>query len=207
MIDRSALALLEKFITVGQMTVTVGTSSPAILRGDSPGANVHIHLADSTTLRRVVMKPDLAIGEAYMQGTLAIENDDLDSLMALLMNNAKSWREHPAEQLSLLLHNGTAFLKHWNRASASRQNVAHHYDPTNSLFASFLDPRRQYSCAYYNDPHMSLAAAQKTKIARIAAKLNLQPQDRILDIGCGWGGLCAALLGCEPSAHVTGITL
>lgn len=207
MIDRSAIALLGKFITVGRLTVTVGTSSPVTMNGRLPGNEVHICIASGKVLRRIVMRPDLAMGEAYMDGTLTIINDDLDGLLALLMENSHSWRSHPVGRISLFFENSTAFLKHWNPVPASRRNVAHHYDLTDVLFDSFLDPRRQYSCAYYEHPDTDLKTAQETKIARIAAKLNLQPHDSILDIGCGWGGLSAALLTCEPSAHVTGITL
>ena len=142
-----------------------------------------------------------------MDGTLTIVYDDLDSLLCLLMDNAHSWKSHPAGRISLFFNNCTAFLRHWNLARASRRNVAHHYDLTDSLFESFLDPRRQYSCGYYDHPNVGLSYAQNTKIARLAAKLNLQSNDRILDIGCGWGGLASAFVQCEPSVHVTGITL
>ena len=82
-----------------------------------------------------------------------------------------------------------AWLRHLNLPGRSRRNVAHHYDLTDDLFASFLDPWRQYSCGYFHKAKDSLDQAQVTKLARLAAKLNLAEGNSVLDIGCGWGGL------------------
>ena len=90
---------------------------------------------------------------------------------------------------------------------ASKRNVAHHYDLTDALFASFVDPHRQYICGYFAETDTSLDDVQVIKVARFAAKLNLQPGNRVLDTGCGCGGLAAAMIKCQPDVHVTGITL
>ena len=82
-----------------------------------------------------------------------------------------------------------------------------HYDLTDALFVSLLDPHRQYSCGYFAETDTSLDEATVIKVARLAAKLNLKPGDRVLDIGCGWGGLAAVIIKCQPDLHVTGITL
>ena len=89
----------------------------------------------------------------------------------------------------------------------SRRNAANHYDLKDSLFDTFIDPWRQYSCAYFRSMDEPLADTQITKLARIAAKLRLQPHDKILDIGCGWGGMAFAIASVEPGASVTGISL
>ena len=94
-----------------------------------------------------------------------------------------------------------------NLLRASKRSVAHHYNLTDALFASFLKPQRQYSCGYFSMADNSLEEAQVAKLARRDAKLNLQPCDRVLDIGCSWGGLAAAMMECQPDVHVTGITL
>ena len=98
-------------------------------------------------------------------------------------------------------------MRHLNPRWRSRRNVAHQYDLTDELFETFLDPRRQYSCAYFHRPDDSLETAQETKLARLAAKLNLRPGHRVLDIGCGWGGLAMAMTECRENLSVTGITL
>ena len=81
---------------------------------------------------------------------------------------------------------------HRNKPTRSRRNVAHHYDLSDELYDTFLDADRQYSCAYYTDPNNSLEQAQADKKAHIAAKLYLKPGQRVLDIGCGWGGMRSA---------------
>ena len=71
----------------------------------------------------------------------------------------------------------------------AKRNVAHHYNLKDSLFDQFLDPRRQYSCGYFHNASDTLADAQITKLARLGAKLCLQPNQQFMDIGCGWAGL------------------
>lgn len=207
MFDQLALTVFSQFIVCGELALRVGDGVPVVLRGAAPGPAASIHVADSRTLWRIVIKPDLAIGEAYMQGRLHIDNDDLEAFMHLLIANSKHWEGHWAGRLSLFISDLIAPLFHLNLLRASKRNVAHHYDLTDALFASFLDPRRQYSCGYFSTADTSLEEAQVTKLARLAAKLNLQPGDRVLDIGCGWGGLAAATMQCQPDVHVTGITL
>ena len=207
MFDQLALTVFSQFIVCGELALRVGDGVPVVLRGAAPGPAASIHVADSRTLWRIVIKPDLAIGEAYMQGRLHIDNDDLEAFMHLLIANSKHWEGHWAGRLSLFISDRLAPLFHLNLLRASKRNVAHHYDLTDALFASFLDPRRQYSCGYFSTADTSLEEAKVTKLARLAVKLNLQPGDRVLDIGCGWGGLAAAMMQCQPDVHVTGITL
>ena len=207
MFDQLALTVFSQFIICGELKLSIGDGTPAVIRGTVPGPAASIHLADSRTLWRIVIKPDLAIGEAYMQGKLRIDDDDLEAFIHLLMANSKHWESHWAGRLSLFFSDRFAPLAHLNLLRASKRNVAHHYDLTDALFASFLDPHRQYSCGYFAETDTSLDEAQVIKVARLAAKLNLQPGDRVLDIGCGWGGLAAAMIKCQPDVHVSGITL
>jgi len=205
--DKLAFTLFEQFMAYGTLVVIVGNASPVVIQGAYDGPKVTIRLASSRILWRIIAKPDLAIGEAYMDGSLTIANDELRPFLHLLLQNSSHWSRHWAGRASLFFSHLFALLTLSNRQSASRRNVAHHYDLTDTLFDSFLDPRRQYSCAYFNHPKTPLALAQNTKIARVAAKLNLGEGDRILDIGCGWGGLALALTQCERDVYVTGITL
>lgn len=207
MLDRIALSVFKQFVNVGKITITVADKKPVTCAGHHDGTEVKVTLRSNRILRDIVIRPDLAIGEAYMNGDLIIENDDLDSLMLFLMSNYKYWLKHWAGRASLAISNQFAFLRHSNLLHASKRNVAHHYDLKDTLFDSFLDERRQYSCAYFDDNTKTIEQAQINKLARIAAKLNLQPGQNVLDIGCGWGGLANALINCEAETHVTGITL
>lgn len=207
MLNRIALSVFKQFVNVGKITVKIADKKPITCYGRLDGPSVMVTLRSNRVFREIVMRPDLAIGEAYMNGDLIIENDDLDSLMLFLMSNHRHWLTHWAGRASLAISNRLAFLRHHNLVRVSKRNVAHHYDLKDTLFDSFLDPRRQYSCAYFDDSTTTIEQAQINKLARIAAKLNIQPNDTVLDIGCGWGGLAHALIDCVPQTHVTGITL
>ena len=207
MLERLALALLRRFIIAGDLTMTTPTGRHERLAGagDGPIAKIQIH--DRRTLIRLVIQPDLEFGDAYMDGRLTVGKAGLEPLIELLLVNSTSWKQHWAGRLTLRLGNILAWLRHLNPPGRSRHNVAHHYDLTDGLFETFLDPWRQYSCAYFHSDHDTLEDAQVTKLARLAAKLNLQAGDRVLDIGCGWGGLARALIRCREGVSVTGITL
>ena len=142
-----------------------------------------------------------------MDSSLTIANDDLEQLMALLMANNGHWQKHWLARIGLFARTHLAFWKFFNLPGLAKRNVAHHYDLKDSLFDQFLDPRRQYSCSYFHTASDTLADAQITKLARLGAKLCLQPNQKVLDIGCGWGGLANALCEMQPDISVTGITL
>ena len=207
MFDFLALAILRQFVASGTLSLTLPGGSVERLDSGVPGADAVITLHDRATLWRLVAKPDLAFGEAYMDGRLTVGDGGLESLMEFLMRNAEHWRRHWPGRLTLCLGNATAWFRHLNPPAQSRRNVAHHYDLTDGLFETFLDPWRQYSCAYFHRPDDSLETAQETKLARLAAKLNLRPVQSVLDNGCGWGGLAMAMTECRENLSVTGITL
>ena len=179
MFDQLALTVFSQFIVCDELKLSVGDGTPAVMRGTAPGPAASIHLADSQTLWRIVIKPGLTIGEAYMQGKLRIDDDDLEASIHLLMANSKHLESNWAGRLSLFFSDRFAPLAHRNQLRASKRNVAHHYDLTDALFASFLDPHRQYSCGYFAETDTPLDEAPVIKVARLAAKLNLQPGDRV----------------------------
>ena len=207
MFDFLALAVMRQFVICGTLDLTLANGSGHQLQGRSPGPHASITIHDRATLLRLVTKPDLAFGEAYMDGRISTGSGGIDALMELLMLNSRHWSTHWAGGLTLRCGNCLAWLRHLNPRWRARRNVAHHYDLTDELFETFLDPRRQYSCAYFYSRDDSLEAAQETKLARLAAKLNLRPGHRVLDIGCGWGGLAKAMTDCRENLSVTGITL
>ena len=207
MFEFLALAIMRQFVICGTLDLTLANGPGHQLQGRSPGPHASITIHDRATFLRLVTKPDLAFGEAYMDGRISTGNGGIDALMELLMLNSRHWSRHWAGRLTLRFGNCLAWLRHLNPRWRSRRNVAHHYDLTDELFETFLDPRRQYSCAYFHRPDDSLETAQETKLARLAAKLNLQPGQSVLDIGCGWGGLAMAMTECRENLSVTGITL
>jgi cyclopropane-fatty-acyl-phospholipid synthase len=180
--------------------------------GDGTGDPVAIRLADPALPRRILINPDLAVGEGYMDGTLLIEDDDLRGFLGLAMKNLGAspgidripglWLQRPAA----LSRRAGRRWRQWNTALRARANVAHHYDLSAELYDLFLDADKQYSCAYFADPAMTLEAAQAAKKRHIAAKLLIEPGMHVLDIGCGWGGM-ALTLARDHGARVTGVTL
>ena len=165
-----------------------------------------IHLRDDETVRRIVVAPQLAFGEAYMDGALTIDGDDLHGLMRSIVLNTGA--ADPTGWLAArrLVTRALRRFGQINRREAAQANVAHHYDLPPALYDLFLDADRQYSCAYFRTPGDTLDQAQAQKKAHIAAKLLIRPGMRVLDIGCGWGGL-ALTLARDHGARVVGITL
>lgn len=175
--------------------------------GDATGPKIAIHITDPSLPRRLAQNPELALGEGYMEGGLTIENDDLYGLLALgISNSARKgsliWWQRPVPHLRQALRR----LRQFNPVSRAQQNVAHHYDLSGELYDLFLDADKQYSCAYFRHPDETLEQAQANKKAHIAGKLLIEPGMRVLDIGCGWGGM-ALTLARDFGARVVGVTL
>lgn len=199
--------ILRRLITTGQLTVVWPDGARSHYRGE-PGPTGIMRLRDTDTIRRLVLNPSLAAGEAYMDGGLSVDEGGLyDLLDLLLLNIEHSPKGHPILQWRERFANITRWIAQYNPAPRSQRNVAHHYDLNGRLYSLFLDRDRQYSCAYFPRGDETLDQAQAAKKRHIAAKLCLdRPGLRVLDIGCGWGGM-ALTLARDYGAHVTGITL
>ncbi|MDE2574688.1 MAG: class I SAM-dependent methyltransferase [Rhodospirillales bacterium] len=159
-------------------------------------------------MRRLVLTPSLGLGEAYMDGGITLVDGSIyDLLDVLILNTEHHPAGHPAMRLRETLGSLGRRIVQYNPARRSRRNVAHHYDLNGRLYSLFLDRDRQYSCGYFPRGDETLEEAQAAKKRHIAAKLCLdRPGLRVLDIGCGWGGM-ALTLARDFGAHVTGITL
>nr|WP_294810079.1 cyclopropane-fatty-acyl-phospholipid synthase family protein [uncultured Sphingomonas sp.] len=157
----------------------------------------------------IVRDPSLGAAECFMDGRLAIEQGDIFDLLVLMTSNNR-WEDATAaldpKPLARLANTVMHRIGRYNMARRAKRNVAHHYDLSRRLYDLFLDADRQYSCAYYTDPANNLEQAQLDKKAHIAAKLAIEPGMRVLDIGCGWGGM-ALYLHEKTGAEVVGITL
>ena len=194
--------LLDALIETGTLTLIDAKGRRHSVRG-APGPEVTVRLHDPALHRSLFFDPALKTGEAYMDGTLTVENGDIYDLLALAVLNLghrEPWSRHG------LWRSLTRRMAQANTMAKARKNVAHHYDLSDTLYDLFLDRDRQYSCAYYVSPDDSLESAQDNKQRHIAAKLVLKPQSRVLDIGSGWGGM-ALYLAQISGAHVTGVTL
>lgn len=203
LIDR----LLRRIVRDGELVVTGPAGWQRCYGAPSPGRPaVHIRLADAATARAIAFNPALGAGEAFMDGRLVVEAGDILALLDLVTHNLRWERGNPVRFALWRQARIAAWLDGINRARRARRNVAHHYDLDDRLYDLFLDPQRQYSCAYWAPGITTLEAAQAAKLAHIAAKLDLQPGMAVLDIGCGWGGL-ARYLARVAGVRVTGITL
>jgi cyclopropane-fatty-acyl-phospholipid synthase len=196
---------LARLIRQGAL-VAVYPGGRSVRYGEASSSPVTVRFHARSLPRKLLVNPDLALGEAYMDGTLTIEDDDIYGLIELLVVNLAHqpdvWHYRWLARLRRLYRR----LAQFNPAERARRNVAHHYDLSGALYDLFLDTDRQYSCAYFRHPDDSLETAQRDKQALIAAKLLLEPGHRVLDIGCGWGGL-GLYLAREHGAQVTGVTL
>jgi cyclopropane-fatty-acyl-phospholipid synthase len=208
------MTLFERFVAAAfrQGTLTIIDHTGKSTTAGKPVAgfpDVTVRLADSRIARDIVLRPDMGAGEGYMDGRLLFEQGDILDLISLIRRNnpwEKGGRIEDSGTLRKALTSAKGRLDRINWARKSKRNVAHHYDLDDRLYDLFLDADRQYSCAYFTDPGNSLEQAQADKKAHIAAKLALKPGQRVLDIGCGWGGM-ALYLNKVAGVDVLGVTL
>jgi len=202
--DRLLRALITRLIRHGRLSVT-SASGTTMTCGDGAGPPIAVRFTSRRAEFAVLIEPGLKLGEAYMDGTLVMERGSIADLLEVVMSgeygHIPRWT-HPIDALRL----ARRWLKQFNLRGRARRNVAHHYDLDGKLYALFLDSDRQYSCGYFETRDSSLDDAQLAKKRHIAAKLIVKPHLRVLDIGCGWGGL-ALYLAEFTDARVTGITL
>jgi cyclopropane-fatty-acyl-phospholipid synthase len=173
--------------------------------GDGTGEPVAIRITRRGE-RRILLDPSLGMGESYMDGDLVFDRGDVMALLNLIGANLppeERIRPGPLARVGIALAHR---LRQANDRARARRNVAHHYDLSLDLYRRFLDEDLQYSCAYFANDDMSLEDAQAAKKAHLAAKLQLEPGMRVLDIGCGWGGLALSLAR-DHDVEVLGVTL
>ncbi|PHQ68011.1 MAG: SAM-dependent methyltransferase [Sneathiella sp.] len=197
--------MLKRLIKTGTLTVIDYNGREYVFSG-APGRTSTMRFHDKKTARKLAFYPKLRLGELFMEGEMTVEEGDIYDLLTLFVTNF-DWRSHhPFSAFSDLVQKIVWYLTKYNPRSRSLNNVAHHYDLSDELYELFLDSNRQYSCAYFERPNDSLEQAQLQKMSHITAKLALEPGQKVLDIGCGWGGL-AQFIAENTNSHVSGITL
>jgi cyclopropane-fatty-acyl-phospholipid synthase len=203
--DRLLRAALERFIRAGNLRVTTAGGSTFTL-GDGTGTPVAIRFTTRAAERGVLIDPEVKFGEAYMDGTVVVEQGSIAEVLAVVLDQCVGGKPPFWARTQWLIRYLHRRLQQFNPPPRARRNVAHHYDLDGQLYALFLDADRQYSCAYFETPDQSLDDAQLAKKRHLAAKLLIAPGQRVLDIGSGWGGL-ALYLAETAGGRVTGITL
>jgi cyclopropane-fatty-acyl-phospholipid synthase len=207
-LDRFLQFLLKTFIRRGTFRVT--TSRGTVLTfGDGTGRPVSVRFTSRAAEWAILLDPELKFGEAFMNGTFVVEQGSIADVLAVMLGqntDVPHWAR-PQWLLRYLYRR----IQMFNPRRRARHNVAHHYDLDGRLYSLFLDADRQYSCGYFESPGQSLDDAQLAKKRHLAAKLLVGPDKsgrdlRVLDIGCGWGGL-GLYLAENAGADVTGITL
>ncbi|MDR3407589.1 MAG: cyclopropane-fatty-acyl-phospholipid synthase [Methylovirgula sp.] len=174
--------------------------------GDDSGQGPRLRFADNGALTAVVAHPTLHFGELFMDGRVTVENGTIYDVLAVICRNINNLEHIWWLQALTILHGRLQHIFKYNSSTRARRNVAHHYDLDRRLYQLFLDADLQYSCAYFENAEATLDEAQLAKKRHIAAKLLVEPGERVLDIGCGWGGM-ALYLARVCGAKVTGITL
>jgi len=167
---------------------------------------ITVKILDKKLHYKLFFRPDLYFGEAYSNGDIQIENGSLTDFLDIALMNIGRGELNFFSMLINKLYGSYRYLTNFNFIKKSKMNVAHHYDLSDELYSLFLDPKKQYSCGYFINENDTLEDAQNNKIQHIIKKLNIKPNQKVLDIGCGWGSL-AIDIAKSNNCKVTGITL
>lgn len=196
--------VLRRAFVRGGLTVTTTSGRTFSVGPDKP--HVHVRFTTPSAQWRLLLDPELALGEIYTDGEMVIERGDIADLLAVAMSQPQI-QPTLSSRIFFYVRRALRRVAQFNPRDRSRRNVAHHYDLDGQLYSLFLDADRQYSCAYFEHPGQRLDDAQLAKKRHLAAKLILdRPDLKTLDIGSGWGGL-SLYLAEMAGARMTGVTL
>ena len=200
------VSFLNKLFKEDGFILIDADSKKYIIGNPKKNEPITLRLLDKKLHFKLLFYPDLYFGEAYTDGTLEIKNGSLTDFLEIAMKNIGRNEINIFGRILNKIRGTYRYLTNFNLAKKSKDNVAHHYDISEDLYNLFLDPKRQYSCAYFKNENESLETAQNNKIDHIIKKLNIQPNQKVLDIGSGWGSL-AIDIAKKTKCEVTGITL
>jgi len=200
------VSFLNKLFKEDGFILIDANSNKYIIGNPKKEVPITLKLLDKKLHYKLLIYPDLYFGEAYTDGTLEIKNGSLTDFLEITMKNIGRNEINIFGKILKKIRGTYRYLTNFNIAKKSKDNVAHHYDISDDLYDLFLDPKRQYSCAYFKSENESLETAQNNKIDHLIKKLNLKPNQKVLDIGSGWGSL-AIEIAKKTKCEVTGITL
>jgi len=184
--ERTFFEVLDRFVDDGCLEFVQGDQTRRVGRnGATPDAVVRV--LNKRFFKRVLAEGNLGMGEAFMDHDFEMEQGTVTDFLTVLARNRLDKRL--AKGLSLRTLARLAWIRVYNRLRGRRGNISAHYDyEDDSLFEAFLDPRMIYSCGYVKDPAGTIEDFQRDKLQRMCEKLRLQPGERLVDIGCGYGG-------------------
>lgn len=198
--------IARRIVRRGQLTLIDADGNRHVVGEEGSGPVAAFRITDKAWQRRILLNPQLAIGEAYMEGALVPVDCDIADVLRVLIANISHVRHSRWYGLLDRFRFFTRRIAQHNPVGKAKKNVAHHYDLSDTLYDRFLDRDRFYSCAYFEPGIDDLETAQAAKARHLAAKLRIEPGHRVLDIGAGWGALALHLsrLGAQ---RVDGVTL
>ncbi|MDC3139611.1 cyclopropane-fatty-acyl-phospholipid synthase family protein [Candidatus Pelagibacter sp.] len=202
----SLVSFLNNLIQYDGFELVDANSKKYVIGNPIKEKPIVLKLLDQKLMQKLLINPDLYFGEAYMNGSLVIENGTITEFLDLAFRNIGRGDINFYGTVIKKIKGTFRYLTSFNKILKSKENVAHHYDISEKLYDLFLDKNRQYSCAYFKNDNDTLEEAQKNKMHHIIKKLNIKPNQKVLDIGSGWGTL-ALEIAKETNASVTGITL
>ena len=197
---------LAKAVRTGSLEV-IAADGDRLVFGDGTEPRVRVRLTDERALWALLLDPDLKTGELFTDGRLLVEEGTIYDFVSLVLRHGGQIETSKMVRTINRIRTKTLLWGQRNSPFRARRNVVHHYDLGDALYALFLDPDWQYSCAYFETEGQSLADAQVAKKRHVASKLRLESDHRVLDIGCGWGGLACYLAETAGAAKILGVTL
>ena len=200
------LNFLRKLIKDDGFELVDANSKSYIIGKPKKEKPIRLKILDKSLHWKLLINPDLYLGEGYMDGSIVIENGTLTEFLDIALKNVGREPTNSITNVIGRFRRVYRYLTNFNLIGKSKENVAHHYDISEKFYDLFLDEKRQYSCAYFKNEDDTLEMAQNNKIDHIIKKLNLKPNQKVLDIGCGWGTL-AIDIAKKTQCEVVGITL
>ena len=199
--------MMKSFVKNGKLEVIDADDNRHVFGGTVEGPHVVMRLTDKSLYRKLVFNPELNAGEAYTDGRMSFEEGTtLRDFLTLFSVNRLNIGNYPLQKVIRKVSMLFRGKQQSNKKGEAQGNVAHHYDLGNEFYKLFLDKNMLYSCAYFHNDNETLEQAQRNKLRLLAAKLDLKPGQRVLDIGCGWGDLALYLASME-NVSVVGVTL